>query len=348
MSEVGVTPKGRSRSAALLTALSLGAAFSVSMPAAAAPAAGPAADIDRHVRAAEALANDDLKPAVSFLCSADQPALVKDGLLNGARQWLAPTRLFDNIFYIGSRFVGVLVVKTSDGLILFDSETSATEVEQYLLPGLQALGLDPHAIRYVIVTHGHWDHFGGAAYLQQTFGARVGLSAADWDMIEHAPPDSPGVSGHPPPRRDLVLADGQSLTLGDTHITLYLTPGHTPGTVSAIVPGREGGKTYPLSLYGSFAFPAGVEPTDRYGGLRLYRTSVERFAGISRAAGAVGVLNTHVFGDGGVARLQAAQARGAGQPNPFLIGPAAVARYYALTDECLQAAELRLNAAATH
>jgi len=313
--------------------------------AAAAPSPAAESEIARHVDKAEALAGTDLKPPL-FLCRADSLAVVKDTLVNGSREWVPPTRVFDNISYIGNRFVGAFVIKTSEGLILFDSTTSREDVEQHLLPGLAQLGLDPTTIRFVIVTHGHWDHFGGAAYLQQTYGARIGLSAADWDLIEHTPATSPEISNHPGPRRDLVVNDGQKLVLGDTAITLYLTPGHTPGTVSAIVPGREAGRTYALSLYGSLAFPAGLDPTERYGGLRAYRASVQRFARISRDAGAVGLLNTHVFGDGGLERLAAERARTPGQPNPFVLGADPVRRYYALLDECLQAAELRLGAAA--
>lgn len=83
-----------------------------------------------------------------------------------------------------------------------------------------------------------------------------------------------------------------------SQLRLYLTPGHTPGTVSAIVPTRSGAKIIPLSLYGSVAFPTSLGPTDRAGGLLAYDQSVERFARISRDAGAQGILNTHIFADG--------------------------------------------------
>lgn len=324
-----------------LAALVLAAlAPSASAMAQGAPAAPAEEAIAAHVHRAEALAGTDLK-APLFLCRADSGVVVRDNLVQGQSQWLPATRLFDNIFYIGNRFVGVFVVKTSAGLILFDSTTSQADVEQHLVPGLAQLGLDPHDIRYVIVTHGHWDHFGGAAYLQQTYGARIGLSAADWNLIEKAPATSAETFGHPAPRRDLVVTDGQRLVLGDTAITLYLTPGHTPGTVSAIVPGHEGGRVYPLSLLGSVAFPPAIEPTERFGGLRKYQASVVRFGEISRRAGAVGLLNTHVFADGGLTRLAAAQTRTPAQPNPFVLGSDAVARYYGLLGECLQAAQLR-------
>jgi len=68
---------------------------------------------------------------------------------------------------------------------------------------------------------------------------------------------------------------------------------------------------------------------------------VRRFAAISRTAGAVGFLNTHVFADGTLARLAAARTRQGEARNPFLIGADATRRYYGLLDECLSAAIAR-------
>ena len=293
-----------------------------------------------HVRAATALAKDELT-APLFLCRADSGDVVRKALATGSSKWVEPTRIFDDLYYVGNEFVGVLVVRTSAGLILFDSSSSAEEAAQHLVPGLRKLGLKPSEIKYVVVTHGHWDHFGGASYLQKEFGARIALGAPDWDLIEKAPTDALEVKDHPIPRHDIAITDGQQITLGDNTVTLYLTPGHTPGTVSAIVPVTEGGKRYTLSLYGSVAFPPSLEPTERTGGLRKYDASVQRFAEITRAAGATGILNTHVFADGGLARLASARARLPGQPNPFLLGADATSRYYGILHECLQAAEAR-------
>jgi metallo-beta-lactamase class B len=294
----------------------------------------------QHVQAAVALARDDLTTPL-FLCRADSGSVVRKALETGATKRVPPTRAFDNLYYVGNEFVGVWILKTSAGLILFDSSSSADEAEHDLVPGLVKLGLDPARIRYVIVTHGHWDHFGGAAYLQRTYGARIALGGPDWDLIEKLPPGSLEANNHPIPRRDVSLVDGQRITVGDTTITVYLTPGHTPGTVSAIVPVRDGGEIFALSLFGSVAFPPTLEPTERTGGLRKYDESVQRFGEISRRERAVGILNTHVFAEGGLSRLELARARRPGQWNPFLLGSDAVSRYYQILHECLQAAESR-------
>jgi metallo-beta-lactamase class B len=337
--------------AAALAASTLMAALSSGVSAADAPSAQatPApttaaiedsADAAKHVQAAAALARDDLKTPL-FLCRADSISVVKENLVDGSKEWLEPTQAFDNLYYIGNRFVGVWVLRTDAGLILFDSSSSADEAEHHLVPGLKKLGLDPAAIKYVVVTHGHWDHFGGAAYLQQTYGARIALSEGDWNLIEKLPANSLESNNHPIPRRDFVVTDGKKLKLGDTTVTLYVTPGHTPGTVSALVPVKDAGRTHILSLFGSVAFPSTLAATERTGGLREYDQSVQRFAEISRKAHAEGILNTHVFADGSLDRLAALKTRAAGAPNPFLTGADFTGRYYGVLHECLQAAEVR-------
>jgi hypothetical protein len=96
-----------------------------------------------------------------------------------------------------------------------------------------------------------------------------------------------------------------------------------------------------LSLLGGTAFPTTLEPSDRNGGLRAFSASVERLSKLSQAAGADGVINTHIFVDGSTERLAAAHARKPGEATPFVIGTQAVVRYYAMFDECLKAAAER-------
>jgi len=291
-----------------------------------------------EVAAATALAHDDLKTPL-FLCRADSGRVVMKAHNEGIEQWLEPIKLFDNLYYVGNRFVGSYILKTGAGLILFDAGTSGDAVRDHIVPGLQKLGLDPKDIKYVIVTHGHWDHFGGGAYYQQTYGAHVGLSAQDWTFIETAPREWREIAGQPIPKHDLVIADGQKLTLGDTTLTLYVTPGHTPGTVSAIVPVKDKGRTRIFSLLGSTAFPGMAEPYPHNAGLKAYDASVIRFARISADARAEGLLNTHAFADGGLERLEAAAKAGSGAP--LMVGGEAVARYYGILDHCLRAAIVR-------
>ena len=123
-------------------------------------------------------------------------------------------------------------ITTSQGIILLDAIYDYS-IEAEVDEGLRKLGLNPADIKYVIVSHGHLDHAGGAKYLQEKFGARLIMSAADYDLLDQQNPSWK-------PKRDMVATDGMKLTLGDFTMTLYLTPGHTEGTISTMFPVRDG------------------------------------------------------------------------------------------------------------
>jgi len=255
-------------------AVSLAAAMVVPAAAAPGPRAEPPSAAAAHMARARAISNGRFDGSL-FLCDPSSGERISRLMVAGAADWLPPTRAFDNLAYVGNAFVGVWVLRTAKGLVLFDSAQSEAEVRDHLVPGLKALGLDPASIRYVVVTHGHWDHYGGAKYLQDTYGARIAMSGADWDMLarsapgalERAPFTGPDRADRPPPRRDLTIVDGQRLVLGDTTVRLYVTPGHTPGTISAVIPAREHGRTWPLVLLGGTAFPPTLEGNAHTGGL---------------------------------------------------------------------------------
>lgn len=149
----------------------------------------------------------------------------------------APLRVFDNVAVLSVGFVSATAILTPRGIILIDALDNPDEAEQYIVSGLRSLGADPSTIKYVVVTHGHGDHFGGAQHLADRYGARVMMAPADWDLLASTSPANA-------PTRDLDIADGQKLTLGGTTVTLHHTPGHTPGTVSPIFPARWRGRTH--------------------------------------------------------------------------------------------------------
>ena len=161
---------------------------------------------------------------------------------------IEPTRVFDNLYVIGRTSTAVWVVTTSAGTVLIDSGY-ADQLESVLLPGMKALGLDPAQVKYVIVGHGHGDHFGGAAYFQQR-GARVVMAGPDWDLIETPPAAGRGGAPVQPPKRDIVAVEGQAITVGDVAFTPVMIPGHTPGSMGVVFPVKDGRATRIAGLFG--------------------------------------------------------------------------------------------------
>ena len=195
-----------------------------------APASGPdPMAFLAHVKNARFLAANDLAARNLVDCSMPPGNAAAGG---GPLADAPPTRIFDELYYLGTNRVGAWAIVTSAGIIQIDSLDDTEEAQRVIVGGYRKLGLDPAQMKYLILTHGHNDHFGGAKYLQETYHPRVLMSAADWDMVAKLPAPKAGEPGVP--AREMDITDGQKLTLGNTTLTFYITPGHTPGTVSML------------------------------------------------------------------------------------------------------------------
>lgn len=249
---------------------------------------------------------------------------------------LPATRVFDQLYYLGVPSVSAWALVTSDGIILIDTLDNADEARDYIEAGLKSVGLDPGRIKYILITHAHADHYGGAKYLQDKFHARVLMSAADWDFAAANAGRFPPARFGPVPARDLVVEDGQTLSLGQTRLKLYVTPGHTPGAVSSIFTVTDHGKPHVVSFMGG----TGLQTIDRdpaKGGFATMRASLQRFAKLSVDAGADVVLANHPFTDGAYRKVAAERTR---QPHlPWVAGKDAVLRFYVAFIEMVGAVE---------
>jgi alkyl sulfatase BDS1-like metallo-beta-lactamase superfamily hydrolase len=80
-------------------------------------------------------------------------------------QKIAPFKIFDNLYHVGPGTVSAWLIPTTDGLILIDT-VQEPYVDQ-VLNNIRNLGFDPKDIKYILLTQGHLDHFGGAARIQE-------------------------------------------------------------------------------------------------------------------------------------------------------------------------------------
>ncbi|MFI1359020.1 MBL fold metallo-hydrolase [Streptomyces sp. NPDC020898] len=235
----------------------------------------------------------------------------------------APLRIFDNVAVLSVGWVSATAILTSRGIILVDALNTPEEAAQFIVPGLRDLGADPSTIRYVVVTHGHLDHFGGAQYLADQYGARVMMAPADWDLLATTSPANA-------PTRDLDIADGQRLTLGDTTVTLHHTPGHTPGTVSPTFPVRRQGRRHTAMLWG------GTNPPAATANKELYLSSALAFASRMRRAGVDVELSNHAFADYGLERMEELRNEPGSPKNPFVMGTAGTQRLMKVIENMLR------------
>jgi len=313
--------------------------------------------VDTHVAAAKGAAGQE-HTSIFGLCTAPAlaPPVTSAAAQRGQRaatqqpgppdrsQWHAePVKVFDNLYFVGMTEYSSWAVNTSDGIILIDAIYDYS-IEDEVAKGLPKIGLDPNKIKYVIVSHGHIDHAGGAKFLQDRFGTHVIMGAADWDLLERTG------GAWPKPKRDMTAADGQRLTLGDTTLTLYLTPGHTLGTISTLIPVKDGGRQHLAALWGGTGFnwirtPGSYITPDRPPSFwfETYIKSAERFREIIAKAGADIILSNHTNTDGSKAKLQALANRKPGEPHPYVIGAESVQAFLTVADECAKAGLARLN-----
>ena len=136
-------------------------------------------------------------------------------------QKIEPFKVFDNLYYVGPGYVSVWLLTTPEGNILFDS--AQEPYVDYVINNIRKVGVDPRSIKYIILSHGHLDHFGGAAKIQEASGARVVAVEEDWKMIEQVG-SRQGRAGGPPPRvpkRDMVVKEGDTLTLGNQTLKFH-------------------------------------------------------------------------------------------------------------------------------
>jgi metallo-beta-lactamase class B len=305
-----------------------------------APAIGQTADsivaIGGHIAAAQAAAGSQDANFFSGLCLTPQtgPTVPPTGAARVdpelADYHVEPVKVFDNLYFVGEKEYSSWAVTTSEGIIIIDTIWSYSVADE-IVGGLRKLGLDPAQIKYALVLHGHIDHVGGAKYLQDHFGTRIILSATDWDLVA----DTARISEKP--RRDMVATDGEKLTLGDTTLTLYMTPGHTLGTVSVLFPVKDHGEPHLVAEWGGtgFNFPHSRER------FAIYLASAARFGGIVAQSGADVLIANHTNQDGSKIKLPAVLARKPGQPNPYVIGNDAVKGHMKVAEECAHVNMLR-------
>lgn len=337
----------------------LAAAIAVGLGASIASGQSQNAAVSAHLAAAKTAAGQGWAGVMDRVCAEavrDSPPAARGGGRGAAAAnvaprpagppdratWYAePVKVFDNLYFLGQTEYSAWAVTTSAGVIIIDTIYDYS-VQEEVEGGMKKLGLDPAQIKYVIVSHGHGDHSGGARFLQDKYGARVILGAEDWDLLDR----STGTK----PKRDMVATDGMKLTLGDTTLTTYKTPGHTLGTISTLVPLKDRGTPHLAAYWGGTAFnwvngPQNYITPERPPRFwfQTYSTSARKFRDIVSTVGADVIISNHTIFDGSKTKLPAIATRKAGQQNPYVIGKESVMRYLTTVDECAQAGLARLT-----
>lgn len=174
-----------------------------------------------------------------------------------------PFRIIGNVYFVGTFQASCHLVDTGEGLILIDPGYANT---LYLvIHSIHKLGFDPKDIRYIINTHWHGDHTEATAALADLTGAKTLIGWQDEQKARQF--FSP----------DILIKDGDTLTLGNTTISFMETPGHTKGTISFFFDTQENGKVYRVGMFGGAGANTMAQGRLDYDGAREgYRASLHR------------------------------------------------------------------------
>ncbi len=298
-----------------------------------------------HVAKAKEVAGDKFAfLANGFLCKPAANAIPHairtiPGFLDPEAPGVEPFKAFDNLYYAGLYAIGTWILDTDDGLIVFDALNNEGEVRSVLLPDMAEMGLNPQDMKYVVITHGHFDHYGGADFLKSEFGPRVAMSGPDWNYLPNdiALPYA-RLKGYPAvtqPKRDLIIEEGQTIVMGNASVKFIVTPGHTPGTLSSIITVRDGGKERKVGMWGGQALPRGAVE------LAQMHESLHKFWDEARAEGVEALISTHAWVVGNFELRK--RSRGVAQ-NPLMIGREGVDQVLGTYDQCIKAEFARMQA----
>lgn len=171
-------------------------------------------------------------------------------------RYVHPFNLYGPVWYVGDSWVCVHLIDTGDGLLLIDSGNCGCTA--MLVQAIWEAGFDPANVKWIVHSHGHLDHIGGANFFKKMYGSRLYLGAQDAKMFRERPElalihDSPDLADalFVP---DHEIADGEVITFGNLSLTFYDVPGHTDGCIAFFgeVDGPEGVKR--IGYYGGFGF----------------------------------------------------------------------------------------------
>ena len=165
-----------------------------------------------------------------------------------------PHRVIGNVYFVGSKGLGIYLVTTPEGHILINAgiEDSVPLIRQ----SVEKLGFRFTDIKVLLISHAHFDHDAGAASIKQLTGAKYMVMDADVPVVESGGKDDFAYGSdiglrYRPAKVDRVLHDGDTVTLGGATLTAHLTPGHTKGCTTWTMKVQQAGKTYDVVIVGS-------------------------------------------------------------------------------------------------
>lgn len=178
---------------------------------------------------------------------------------------MKPCRIVGNTYFVGTYQASAHLLDTGEGLILID--TGYENTAEFVLESIRALGFRPEDIRYVVHTHWHGDHTAATPKIVAASGAKTLIGRADAERVKRFF------------EPDILIDDGDTLSLGNTTLRFLHTPGHTAGTVSFFYETEDNGRTLSVGSFGGAGVNTLSEDTLEFEDAReAYLRSLDRLS----------------------------------------------------------------------
>jgi metallo-beta-lactamase class B len=172
------------------------------------------------------------------------------------RQPVAPVRIADHTWAIGTAGITALLVKTDAGALLIDG--GLPQAADTLLANMRALGVEPGDLKLILASHAHGDHAGAIAAIKRATGAQLLNSAESAVLMADGGSNDIQFGDdilYPPVQTDRILHDGEVVALGTLRLTAHFIPGHTPGSIAWTWDDTADGKTRHIAYVDSLTAP---------------------------------------------------------------------------------------------
>ena len=194
-----------------------------------------------------------------------------------------PVRIHANTYLVGTCGISAILITGDEGHVLIDAGTE--KGAELIADNIRQLGFRLGDIKYLLMSHEHFDHVGGMARLQQLTGATLVTSAPAEKVLNTgvASTDDPQSGMHTPfPAATVgrVIGDGGEVRLHDLNLTAMTTPGHTPGALSWRWESCDGGVCRTM-VYADSLSPISRDDyrfSDHPDYLAAYRASIAKIA----------------------------------------------------------------------
>ena len=177
-------------------------------------------------------------------------------IINPWNGYIKPFRIFGNLYFVGTVPASTHIIDTGEGLILIDP--GYPQSLYLVINNIYELGFKIRDIKFIVISHGHYDHLGATRALQELTDAKTFIGKEDVSYANGTEDltwaKELGTNYYEAFEPDFLISDDDIIELGNTKILCKDAPGHTPGTKAFFFNVTDGITTLRAAMHGGVGF----------------------------------------------------------------------------------------------